>query len=49
VSAAFEAGAQAVTLPPGLLRAALSTPDVNQAVGAFANDWYETFGTTTLP
>ncbi|HET7724166.1 MAG TPA: fructose-6-phosphate aldolase [Propionibacteriaceae bacterium] len=49
VSAAFEAGAQAVTLPPQLLRAALSTPDVNQAVGAFANDWYETFGTTTLP
>ena len=32
-----------------LLRAALSTPDVAQAVSAFANDWYETFGTTSLP
>ena len=49
VSAAFEAGAQAVTLHPSLLRAALSTPDVNQAVAAFSQDWYDTFGTDTLP
>lgn len=49
VSAAFEAGAQAVTLPPRLLRAALSTPDVTQAVQVFADDWQQTFGTTTLP
>ncbi|MCA0252745.1 MAG: fructose-6-phosphate aldolase [Actinobacteria bacterium] len=49
VSAAFEAGAQAVTLPPQLLRAALATPDVTQAVAAFAGDWYDTFGTDTLP
>jgi transaldolase len=49
VSAAFEAGAAAVTLPPFLLRAALGAPDVVQAVNAFAQDWFDTFGTTTLP
>lgn len=49
VSAAFEAGAQAVTLPPRLLRAALSTADVNQAVETFASDWQETFGIDCLP
>lgn len=49
VSAAFEAGAAAVTLPPALLRAALGAPDVTQAVNAFAQDWYDTFGRTTLP
>lgn len=49
VSAAFEAGATAVTVPPQLLRAALTTPDVNQAVESFAADWRETFGTDELP
>jgi len=49
VSAAFEAGAAAVTLPPSLLRAALGAPDVVQAVNAFARDWYDTFETTHLP
>jgi TalC/MipB family fructose-6-phosphate aldolase len=49
VSAAFEAGAQAVTLPPQLLRAALAAPDVTQAVAAFAQDWYATFDTDALP
>ena len=49
VSAAFEAGAHAVTLPPLLLRAALAAPDVTQAVIAFAQDWYDTFGTDQLP
>jgi TalC/MipB family fructose-6-phosphate aldolase len=49
VSAAFEAGAQAVTLPPQLLRSALGAPDVIQAVNTFADDWYETFGTDRLP
>jgi len=49
VSAAFEAGAQAVTLPPQLLRAALSTPDVTTAVQVFASDWRATFGTDGLP
>ena len=49
VSAAFEAGAAAVTLPPSLLRAALGAPDVVQAVNSFAQDWYDTFETTHLP
>lgn len=49
VSAALEAGAHAVTLQPALLRAALSTPDVRQAVDAFAQDWHDTFGTDSLP
>jgi transaldolase len=49
VSAAFEAGAAAVTVPPALLRAALGAPDVTEAVNAFAQDWYDTFGTTELP
>lgn len=49
VSAAFEAGAAAVTLPPALLRASLAAPDVTQAVNAFADDWYETFGSHELP
>lgn len=48
VSAAFEAGAQAVTVGPSLLRAALSTPDVNEAVAAFADDWRSVFGTDQL-
>lgn len=49
VSAAFEAGAQAVTLAPQLLRAALGASEVTQAVNAFANDWHDTFGTDSLP
>ena len=49
VSAAFEAGAHAVTVHPTLLRAALATPDVNQAVDAFAADWLDTYGTDSLP
>ncbi|MBA3019532.1 fructose-6-phosphate aldolase [Propionicimonas sp.] len=49
VSAALEAGAAAVTVPPALLRAALATPDVTEAVNAFTRDWNDTFGTTELP
>ena len=49
ISAALEAGADAVTVTPSLLRAALSSPDVTAAVAAFGQDWYDTFGTTTLP
>lgn len=49
VSAAFEAGAQAVTLAPQLLRAALGASEVTQAVNAFASDWHDTFGTDSLP
>ena len=32
-----------------VLRAALATPDVNQAVDAFAADWLDTYGTDSLP
>ncbi|MDR0285159.1 MAG: fructose-6-phosphate aldolase [Propionibacteriaceae bacterium] len=49
VSAAFEAGAAAVTVPPRLLQAALHAPDILQAVETFGADWYETFGTPGLP
>ena len=49
VSAAFEAGADAVTLHPSLLRAALASPDIVSAVAAFADDWFDTYGTTHLP
>jgi len=48
VCAAAEIGAS-VTVPPNLLRAALCTPDVIQAVESFADDWKATFGTETLP
>ncbi len=49
VSAAFDAGAHAVTVAPSLLRAALASPDITQAVDTFADDWRATFGTDTLP
>lgn len=49
VTAALDAGAQAVTVPPALLRAALAAPDVTAAVNAFTQDWYDTFGTVELP
>lgn len=49
ITAALEAGAAAVTVPPALLRAALATPDVTEAVNAFARDWHDTFGTAELP
>lgn len=49
ISAAFEAGATAVTVSPMLLRHPLSTPDVREAVNGFAADWYSAFGTNALP
>lgn len=49
ITAALEAGAAVVTVPPALLRAALATPDVTEAVNAFARDWHDTFGTAELP
>ncbi len=49
VSAAFEAGAEAVTVAPMLLRSSLSAPYVREAVNGFAADWYSTFGTNSLP
>jgi len=49
VHAALDAGAGAVTVAPSLFRDALSTAGVLNAVEAFAQDWRDTFGTTTLP
>ncbi len=49
MSAAFDAGADAATIQPALLRAAISTPDITNAVRQFSADWYETFGTASLP
>ena len=49
VSDAFDSGATAVTVPPALLREALTAPAVTQAVAAFTQDWSQVFGTTTLP
>ena len=43
------AGADAVTLSPRLLRAALSAPDIDRAVDDFIKDWKTVYGTTTLP
>lgn len=49
VTHALEAGAQAVTLEPKLLRQALSTPTILDAVDAFRDDWRKVYGTDHLP
>ncbi|WP_197510645.1 beta/alpha barrel domain-containing protein [Tessaracoccus coleopterorum] len=49
VSHALEAGADAVTLSPKLLRQALSAPDITHAVDDFIDDWHSVYGTKTLP
>ncbi|AQP52573.1 fructose-6-phosphate aldolase [Tessaracoccus flavescens] len=49
VSHALEAGADAVTLSPKLLRQALSVPDITHAVDVFIEDWESVYGTRTLP
>lgn len=41
---AFYAGARAVTVDPGLLDSALSSPLIESAVGAFRSDWDEKYG-----
>lgn len=49
VSHALESGADAVTLSPKLLRAALGAPMIGSAVDDFIKDWKDIYGTTTLP
>lgn len=44
-----ESGADAVTLSPELLRAALSAPDIDHAVDDFIMDWKSVYGETRLP
>lgn len=46
---AFESGAHACTIQPGLLRAALGGSAIHDAVQTFADDWTSTFGTPGLP
>lgn len=49
VTHAMEAGAHAVTLEPELLRQALGTPTILDAVDVFHDDWMEIYGTEQLP
>lgn len=49
VTHAMEAGAHAVTLEPKLLRQALGTPTIMDAVDVFHDDWMEIYGTEQLP
>ena len=49
VSHALEAGADAVTLSPKLLRVALSAPGIEAAVDTFIDDWEKVYGTRSLP
>lgn len=49
VSHALEAGADAVTLSPKLLRVALSAPGIEAAVDTFIDDWEKIYGTRSLP
>lgn len=49
MSAAFESGAHACTIQPTLLRAAISTSAVQDAVKAFEDDWTATYGIPGLP
>lgn len=49
VNGAFEAGAHAVTLAPHLLRSAVSSANIADAVAGFEADWLDTFGTNQLP
>lgn len=44
VNKAFEAGADAVTVPPTLLHEALNMPDILKAVDDFEADWQSLFG-----
>lgn len=49
VTHALEAGAHAVTLEPKLLRQALGTPTIKDAVDGFVKDWHDVYGTSQLP
>lgn len=49
VTHALEAGAHAITLEPKLLRQALGTPTILDAVDVFLDDWHKVYGTEQLP
>lgn len=44
VNSAFEAGAQAVTVAPAILKDALRLPFISQCVETFASDWQSLYG-----
>ena len=48
VNRAFEAGAQAATVDPSILKAALRLPVIDKCVRDFANDWQSLYGTRTI-
>lgn len=49
VNTALAAGAHAVTLQPSLLRSAVNSAPIDEAVAGFEADWFATFGTRALP
>ncbi len=48
VNRAFEAGAQAVTVTPSILKDALRLPFIEKCVKDFANDWQTLYGGRTI-
>ena len=48
VNRAIEAGAQAVTVDPSILKAALRLPVIDKCVRDFANDWQSLYSTRTI-
>ena len=48
VNRAFEAGAQAVTVAPALLKDALRLPMISQCVDTFASDWRSLYGDVSI-
>ena len=48
VNSAFEAGAQAVTVTPQILKDALRIPVIDQCVKTFAADWEAVYGNRSI-
>ena len=48
VNSAFEAGAQAVTVTPQILKDALRIPVIDQCVKTFASDWEAVYGNKSI-
>ncbi|WP_110954349.1 fructose-6-phosphate aldolase [Anaerosinus massiliensis] len=48
VNAAFEYGAQTVTIPPSLLIDAFKMPSIQKAIDDFSADWGKTFGDISI-
>ena len=48
VNSAFEAGAQAVTVTPAILKDALRLPFISQCIETFASDWRSLYGDISI-